>query len=65
MGEIRGWAERRTRLLGLDAPVRHRIDVIDEEAVEAVIAQLEAEGLAKAASLGLPPGRMVAGELAE
>lgn len=39
--------------------------MIDEEAVEAVIAQLEAEGLAKAASLGLPPGRMVAGELAE
>lgn len=63
--EIRGWSERKAKLLGLDAPTKHRVDVLTADDVEAMIAQLEAEGLAKAASLGLPPGRMVAGELAD
>jgi transcriptional regulator with XRE-family HTH domain len=58
-GEIRGWAERRARLLGLDAPVRHRVDVITEADVEAMIAQMEAELAAKEARLVLPARGMI------
>jgi hypothetical protein len=40
---IRGWADRKARLLGLDAPARHSLEVITTEAIEAEIARLEAE----------------------
>jgi hypothetical protein len=40
---IRGWADRKARLLGLDAPARHRVDVITEDMVAAEIARLEAQ----------------------
>lgn len=47
----KGWAvdrclsvmERRARLLGLDAPLKSRIEVITEDAVDAAIRQLEAD----------------------
>lgn len=37
------WAERKARLLGLDAPVKARIEVLDDQAVEEMNRQLEAE----------------------
>lgn len=40
---IKGWAERKARLLGLDAPARHRVDVITSDMIEQEIARLEAE----------------------
>lgn len=40
---IRGWAERKARLLGLDAPTRNAIEVITSDMVDAEIARLEAE----------------------
>ncbi|WP_214371036.1 hypothetical protein [Pseudonocardia sp. H11422] len=36
-------AERRSKLLGLDAPTRGRVEVITESSVDAAIRQLEAE----------------------
>jgi hypothetical protein len=63
--EIRGWAERKAKLLDLDAPVRHRVNVITEDDVDAAIADLESDLAEKGATLGLPTGRVVAGELAE
>jgi hypothetical protein len=41
------------------------LDVIHEDAVDAMIAQLEADLAIKEARLGLPAGGLVAGELAE
>jgi hypothetical protein len=38
---IRGWAERKAKLLGLDAPQRHEVLTID--AIDAQIAALQAE----------------------
>jgi hypothetical protein len=35
--------ERRARLLGLDAPTQHRVNVLSEDAIDAEIARLEAE----------------------
>ncbi len=40
---LRGWSERRSRLLGLDAPARSRVEVITEDAVDRAIAELSAE----------------------
>jgi hypothetical protein len=40
---IRGWTDRKARLLGLDAPAQHKIDVITEDTVNAEIARLEAQ----------------------
>ena len=37
--------ERRARLIGLDAPVRHRVQVVPQDAVEAAIADLKRERL--------------------
>jgi len=37
------WAERKARLLGLDAPAKRAIEVITQDVVEAEIARLEAE----------------------
>jgi hypothetical protein len=62
--EIRGWAERKARLLGLDAPTRHRVQVITEDDVDAEIQRLR-DKHAELEEAGLPPGRVVAGELAE
>jgi hypothetical protein len=39
---IRGWADRKARLLGLDAPARSKVEVITEEMVDAEIRRLEA-----------------------
>jgi len=38
---VKGWAERKARLLGLDAPARHRIDVLDTGGVGGVTRRLE------------------------
>lgn len=38
---IRGWAERKAKLLGLDAPARHEVVTLDH--LDAQIAALEAE----------------------
>lgn|ERR1035437_3947658 len=40
---IRGWADRKARLLGLDAPARSKVEVITEEMVDAEIRRLETE----------------------
>jgi Sigma-70, region 4 len=40
---IRGWAERKARLLGLDAPRRQAIEVITSDVIAAEITRLEAE----------------------
>ena len=40
---IRGWCERKAKLLGLDAPARARIEVITEDVVDAEIARLAEE----------------------
>lgn len=40
---IRGWAERKARLLGLDAPARQRVEVITEDAIDAELERLAAE----------------------
>lgn len=40
---IRGWADRKARLLGLDAPRRQAIEVITAELIEREITRLEAE----------------------
>jgi hypothetical protein len=40
---IRGWAERKARLLGLDAPRRQAIEVITTDMIEEEIARLEAK----------------------
>lgn len=40
---IRGWAERKARLLGLDAPTRRAVEVITTDQIDAEIARLEAE----------------------
>lgn len=40
---LRGWAERRAKLLGLDAPQQARVSVITEDMVDAEIARLTAE----------------------
>ena len=40
---IRGWSERKAKLLGLDAPSRKAIEVITTEMIEAEIARLEIE----------------------
>ena len=40
---LRGWADRRARLLGLDAPAQARVQVITEDMVDAEIARLTAE----------------------
>lgn len=50
---IRGWADRKARLLGLDAPAQTRVEVITEDVVEAEIARLEAEQ-AEASASGRP-----------
>ena len=39
---IRGWADRKARLLGLDAPARSKVEIITEEMVDAEIRRLEA-----------------------
>jgi len=39
----RGWAERKARMLGLDAPTQHRIDVIDDAAVWAKLQEMAEE----------------------
>lgn len=41
--ELRQVSESRRKLLGLDAPARHRVEVIDDELVDRVIAHLEAQ----------------------
>jgi hypothetical protein len=41
--EIRGLLERRAKIAGYDAPVRSRVEVITEDAVDAELARLEAE----------------------
>jgi hypothetical protein len=50
---IRGWAERKARLLGLDSPTKHAVLTLD--ALDAQIAALEAE-LGLHASLEEGPG---------
>jgi hypothetical protein len=40
---VRGWADRKARLLGLDAPRRQTVEVITSEMIETEIARLEAE----------------------
>ena len=40
---IRGWADRKARLLGLDAPTRSRVEVITEDMIDAEIARLEVQ----------------------
>lgn len=40
---IRGWADRKARLLGLDAPRRQAVEVITSEMIETEISRLEAE----------------------
>ena len=40
---IRGWSERKAKLLGLDAPSRKAIEVITSDVIEAEIARLEIE----------------------
>lgn len=40
-GQIRGWAERKAKLLGLDAPTRHEVVTLD--VIDAEIARLTAE----------------------
>lgn len=46
-------AERRARLLGLDAPAKRQVEVISESAVDAEIARLEREIAARAGALPL------------
>ena len=41
--ELRMISESRRKLLGLDAPAKHRIDVITEEAIDAEMIRLHAE----------------------
>lgn len=45
-------SERRSRLLGLDAPARTRVQVVSESDVDAAIAELSAEIAARAAGEG-------------
>jgi hypothetical protein len=40
---IRGWAERKAKLLGLDAPGKRQIEVITADVIDREIARLEAE----------------------
>ena len=40
---IRGWAERKARLLGLDAPAQQRVTVITEDMIDAEIERLNAQ----------------------
>jgi hypothetical protein len=35
--------DRRCKLLGLDAPVRSRVEIVDDELAQALVAQLESE----------------------
>lgn len=48
---IRGWAERKAKLLGLDAPTRSTVQVITADQIDAEIARLEAEIAAQEKSL--------------
>lgn len=41
--ELRQVSESRRKLLGLDAPAKHRVDVIDDAMIEEAIAALEAQ----------------------
>jgi len=41
--ELRQVSESRRRLLGLDAPARHRVDVVDDEAIRAELLRLAEE----------------------
>lgn len=58
-------AERPAWLLGLDAPLRHRADVITEDMLDVAIAQMEVELAEKEARLGRQAGRIVARELSK
>jgi hypothetical protein len=40
---VRGWADRKARLLGLDAPSRSRVEVITEADIDTEWARLQAE----------------------
>jgi len=40
---IRGWSERKARLLGLDAPAQQRVTVITEDMIDAEIERLNAQ----------------------
>lgn len=57
----RGWAERKARLLGLDAPTQHRVDVIDDRVIDAELLRLTGEldrlGDPAAARVEAPRGR--------
>lgn len=52
------WADRKARLLGLDAPPRIRIEVLDEEVLQAIAERMDREagqlGLEAAAQVALP-----------
>lgn len=52
--ELRQVSESRRRLLGLDAPGRQRIEILDDGAVEEAIQQLEAQIAATRESLPKP-----------
>lgn len=42
-GQIRGWEERRAKLLGADMPTRREVTVITEDVIAAEVRKLEAE----------------------
>lgn len=50
---LRGWAERKAKLLGLDAPTKHEVVTLDH--LDAQIAALEAELASGAAAGAAPP----------
>ncbi|MGH3408116.1 MAG: sigma factor-like helix-turn-helix DNA-binding protein [Streptosporangiaceae bacterium] len=52
---IRGWSDRKARLLGLDAPARSRVEVITEDVIDAEIRRLETEIAAHGHAGGAAP----------
>jgi len=54
--EIRGLLERRAKIIGYDAPARARVEVIEESAFDAMLADLEAQVAANDAAAPGAPG---------
>lgn len=50
---IRGWSERKAKLLGLDAPNQQKVTILTEDVVDRAIAELTAQMDAQATAAGV------------